>query len=65
METPNGGPHSWQWGAQRKREQDGLELGDPQQGIAYYGNMAYEGHGSQEHTVFVINPRTLLRNPGQ
>ena len=44
----------WRYGAEEKLRDCGVELGDVRDGIAYYGNLSYEGYGSQEQAIFLI-----------
>ena len=54
----------WQWGAAKKRAEEGVDLGEGPCGIAYFGNLEYDGYGYQEEAVFLINmPAAILRHP--
>ncbi len=53
----------WTHGHDVKRR-DGFDLGPAERGIAFHGNMIYEGYGEQGDSIFIINlPAALLGHP--
>jgi hypothetical protein len=51
----------WRFGHELKRRDHGVDLGAVEHGIAWHGNMHYEGHPDQNDSIFVINlPRAVL-----
>jgi len=59
----DGEPPSYQYGWGLK-EEEGVDLGDVNEGIAYYGNMDFQGMGEQDGTIFIINMQeAILRHP--
>jgi len=58
----------WKYGYQTKLKQDGVDLGNAQDGMAWFGNMQYntdsDGWRDQHTTVFIIGMEgAILRHP--
>jgi hypothetical protein len=54
----------WQYGHAKKLGQEGVNLGNPDRGFSYFGNLEYEDYGMQEDALFVINLRASLLGGG-
>ncbi len=62
---------TWKFGYNMKMDQDGVNLGQPDRGFAWFGNMAYErrddprGPLDVDNAIFIVNPtQFVLRGPG-
>ena len=54
----------WRYGHALKLREHGVDLGDVERGLAWHGNMHYEGFGDQEQSIFLINlDQAILRHP--
>jgi len=54
----------YQFGRDKKLREESVDLGDPERGIAWFGNLEYENGRVQESTLFIVNmPRAILGHP--
>ena len=51
----------YQYGRDKKWREERVELGDPASGIAYFGNLEYEGGRMQESTLFIASVPRMAR----
>ena len=54
----------YRFGRDKKMREEGVDLGDPERGIAWFGNLEYANGRAQENSLFIVNmPRAILGHP--